>query len=215
MGWADRLARALEEERRHPAESAYSPPPDAEPASWPADERPSASIPAGSGEAPASPSPEAIPPKDVAEGRQGAVARVPAKSASSGELLGSTRGAPIPSGPFAAELARLVSAPVPPSVPPARWAGFVADASRLHADGCAELLAAGWDALDLFGLHRVAPAVRLDAAGLAWMLRGRVLRAVRPDTAELVTASGAVQRAKRLGPSARAEAVLAWSLPGL
>lgn len=54
-------------------------------------------------------------------------------------------------------VALLATLPVPDGIMPRRWAAYTATAARLLHDDGAELHAAGWNALDLFGLHPTAP----------------------------------------------------------
>ena len=79
-------------------------------------------------------------------------------------------------------MALLSRLPVPDAITPQRWAILAATAARLLQDHGAELHAAGWDALDLFGLHAAAPAANPSGMGLAWLLgaHGDVLD-VSPD----------------------------------
>ena len=76
----------------------------------------------------------------------------------------------------------LASKPAPPTIPPRRWAALQTTAGRLlHLHG-AELHAARWDTIALFGLHPDAPATYPAGWGLAWLLgeHGEVLD-VAPD----------------------------------
>ena len=64
----------------------------------------------------------------------------------------------------------------------ARWQVFQFNAARpMEAHGVA-LQAAGWDGLDLFGLHGAAPVTNPSGWGVAWLLeRGGVVLDVAPD----------------------------------
>ncbi len=107
---------------------------------------------------------------------------------------------------------RLAMAPPLTSIAPDRWRLFHTDAVRvLHQHG-AELHTAGWDALDLFGLHPVASATRLDCMRLAMLLDSRRLNAITPETVGIVTAGGHSLRVWRMGQQARREAVMAWNM---
>lgn len=96
----------------------------------------------------------------------------------------------------------------------ARWAALAATSTRLLQTHGAELHRAGWDALDLFGLHATAPATNSPGWGLAWLLgtAGEVLDVVPdvigmrrgPDGARLVF--------RRKNTTARAGVVPAWTL---
>ena len=79
-------------------------------------------------------------------------------------------------------VALLASRPAPPTIPPRRWAALAAASNRLLRDHGAELHAAQWDTIALFGLHPDAPASNPAGWGLAWLLgeHGEVLD-VAPD----------------------------------
>ena len=64
----------------------------------------------------------------------------------------------------------LATVPAPPTILSRRWAALAASAFRLVRDHGAELHTAGWDALDLFGLHSIAPLANPTGWGLAWLL---------------------------------------------
>src|SRR5436305_9868771 len=102
--------------------------------------------------------------------------------------------------------------PSPAGIDPRRWARYQHDALRLLSEQGEELHAAGWDALDLFGLHRIAPDRRPDAMGVAWLMRERLVTAITQEAVSLSTYDGVVLRATRLGAQARNEALLAWDL---
>ena len=57
-----------------------------------------------------------------------------------------------------------------PIIAPAGSAALAATSTRLLRDHGAALHGAGWDALDLFGLHRHAPATNPPGWSLAWLL---------------------------------------------
>lgn len=111
-------------------------------------------------------------------------------------------------------IARLATVPAPKGITPRRWRAFQATAARLLRDHGAELHAAGWDALDLFGLHRAAPATYPPGWSLAWLLNahGEVLD-VGPDVVGLrYGPDGARLAFQRRSVMARAGAVPAWTL---
>lgn len=114
-------------------------------------------------------------------------------------------------------VAQLATMPAPPTIPPRRWAMLAANAARLLRDHGAELHAAGWDVLDLFGLHAGAPAEHPPGWGLAWLLgaSGEVLD-VAPDVIGMRRGpDGARLAYRRRSASRRAGLALAWHLPGL
>ena len=112
-------------------------------------------------------------------------------------------------------VARLATLPAPDSIPPARWAVLAATSVRLLRDHGAELHAAGWTVLDLFGLHVIAPAAYPPGWGLAWLLgeAGRVLD-VSPAVVGFALRPGAARLAhsKQQAP-AQAGCSPSWTLP--
>ncbi len=119
------------------------------------------------------------------------------------------RGVP---GQWCAGVYKLQTLPAPSRIDPHRWLRYRHDALRLLHEQGAELHATGWDALDLFSLHRIAPDRRADAMGVAWLMRERTVTAITPEAVSLTTYDGVVLRARRLGRQARNEALLAWEL---
>lgn len=113
---------------------------------------------------------------------------------------------------WASGVAQLAITPPPTGITPARWGVFQADAIRLLAEHGSALADAGWDALDVFGLHRWAPFTRYDAAGLAWLAHGRLLGGITAEAATLIAPAGHTLACRRMGQKARAEAVLAWEV---
>jgi len=102
----------------------------------------------------------------------------------------------------------------PDGIAPPRWRAFQATAAQLLRDPGAELHAAGWDALDLFGLHATAPATNPSGWGLAWLAgaHGEVLD-VAPDAVGMRRhPDGARLAYRRAGRMARAGMVPAWQL---
>ena len=109
----------------------------------------------------------------------------------------------------------LATVPAPPTILPRRWAALAASAFRLVRDHGVELHTAGWDALDLFGLHAAAPAANPADWGLAWLLgeAGSVLD-VSADAVTMCAVPGGARLACRRRERARAGAVPAWELQG-
>ena len=127
--------------------------------------------------------------------------------------------APVPDPPgvprdWRVGVARLATMPSPAVIPPRRWTTLAATSARLLRDHGAALHGAGWDTLDLFGLHAVAPTTNPPGWGLAWLLgeHGEVLD-LAPDVIGMRQAPGGARLAYwRPGASARAGVVTAWLL---
>ena len=113
---------------------------------------------------------------------------------------------------WAEALARLDSANPPVDVPLARWQQFVDDCGRFLDLGWANRAeACGWGPLDLFGCDRERPLARYDHMGLLWILQGRKLVALTPDSAKIDTLTGSLQTYRRV-PIGSDRIVLAWEL---
>lgn len=111
-------------------------------------------------------------------------------------------------------VALLAARPAPEGITPPRWRMFQATAARLLRDHGAELHAAGWTDVDLFGLHATAPAANPPGWGLTWLLgaHGEVLD-VSPDAVGMRQGpDGARLAYRRRSATARAGVVPAWQL---
>ena len=73
-----------------------------------------------------------------------------------------------------------------------QWRGLLSDAENFLTrwGSAAHLL--GWTALDLFGVHPIAPAARFDVMGLIPILNGAEVLALTSQTATMRRVSGAV-----------------------
>lgn len=114
-------------------------------------------------------------------------------------------------------VARLATLPAAPMIPPRRWAVLAATSVRVLQDHGAALHAAGWGALDLFGLHPTAPMTHPAGWGLAWLLgeHGAVLD-VSPTAVGMTREAGVARLALyKLQAPARAGILPAWNLPGV
>ena len=110
----------------------------------------------------------------------------------------------------------LATVPAPPTIPPRRWATLAASAFRLIRDHGAELHTAGWDALDLFGLHSIAPLANPTGWGLAWLLgvAGEVLD-VAPEAVGMRHGPGGARLVFRQRRARERSGIrLAWNVPG-
>ena len=108
----------------------------------------------------------------------------------------------------------LMNLPAPPTILPRRWAELAITATRLLQDRGAELHAAGWDTLALFGLDTTAPATNPFGWGLAWLLgeQGEVVEVTLDRVTLRREPTGAQVAYPRPGASARASMTPAWLL---
>jgi hypothetical protein len=101
--------------------------------------------------------------------------------------------------PYAAPLAALRGR-CPDHVEPDRWHRAVTDGERFLLQWAQQSQALGWTVRDLFGLHKPPeqphPSYRrlsrYDATGLIWLLEGREVIALTPETAAIQSPSGTV-----------------------
>jgi hypothetical protein len=113
---------------------------------------------------------------------------------------------------WAEALARLDPANPPADVPLARWQQFIDDCGRFLDLGWANRAEAlGWGPLHLFGCDRERPLARYDHMGLLWILQGRKLVALTPDSAKIDTLTGSLQSYSRR-PVKMDRVTLPWDL---
>jgi len=95
---------------------------------------------------------------------------------------------------------KLLEQRCPDRVPIGRWQQAVEDGRRFMARWGKQAEALGWDAKDLFGLHK-PPAQphpsyrrlsRYDETGLVWLLQGRRVVALTETTATIQNPAGAI-----------------------
>ena len=113
-------------------------------------------------------------------------------------------------------MASLAALDPPGGITLARWAALAATSTYLLQSRGAELHRAGWDALDLFGLHRRAPATNPAGWGLAWLLgaAGEVLDVAIDAVGMRREPDGARLTFRRSDRAARAGVMPAWALDG-
>ena len=113
-------------------------------------------------------------------------------------------------------VALLAGRPAPDGITAPRWRAFQATTVRLLHDHGAELHNAGWDTLDLFGLHATAPATNAPGWGLAWLLgaAGEVLDVSPTAVGMMPEAGGARLAYRKTQTPPRAGILPAWNLPG-
>jgi hypothetical protein len=107
-------------------------------------------------------------------------------------------------------LARLNPAYPAAGISPQRWLCFVDDCGHFLEAGWADRASAlGWTPLQLFGADRERPLVRLDHAGLLWLVHGGRVSALSADTAIIETPSGNHLTYRRVAADA-SSVVLPW-----
>jgi hypothetical protein len=112
---------------------------------------------------------------------------------------------------WAAGVATLQTMP-PQGFPAGRWEAFQKDATRFCQEHAANAAAAGWHAVELFGLSRRAPWHNWRGFGLVPLLNGAAVTGVDTDAITMRTGSGSAQSHRRrpVWP----DAVPAWELAG-
>jgi hypothetical protein len=78
-----------------------------------------------------------------------------------------------------------------------RWQHVLSDAETFLTRWGSAAHSLGWTALDLFGVHPVAPAARFDVMGLILGLKGAAVLTLTDTTATMRRASGAVLTYRR------------------
>lgn len=91
-----------------------------------------------------------------------------------------------------------------------RWRQLIDDGGRFLDQWANQAAALGWTAVDVFGLHRDAPAARLDGIGLVALIRGGEIVAIDSDHATIRMPSGNCLTYYLRRP--RPDAVAAWDL---
>ncbi len=112
---------------------------------------------------------------------------------------------------WAEGLARLDSSRAPADVPLWRWLRFMDDCGRFVDEWAWRASRLGWTPLALFGCDRTKPFARLDRAGLLWLVEGRRILALTPETAA-IEISGGKSLIYRRKPYLDVEALAVWDL---
>jgi hypothetical protein len=110
------------------------------------------------------------------------------------------------------ELARRKTPPAPWQYDAAGWRAVVTSATALLKDWGEQAEAAGWSALDLFGVHPRVGATRHDCAGLVLCLEDKQITEMTAAGAKLLCKSGATLTFRPARPLP-AEAVPLWDMP--
>jgi len=71
-----------------------------------------------------------------------------------------------------------------------RWAGLLFDAENFLSSWGSVAHSLGWTALDLFGVHPIAPAARFDVMGLMLLTQGGAVVALTADRATVRRTTG-------------------------
>jgi len=105
-------------------------------------------------------------------------------------------------------LANLDTMPPPNGFTPSRWEQTINGAAIFADRWGARALELGWQPIELFGIHPVAPAARHDCLGLAFMLDGGEVVDIDATKATILKPNGIKQSYYRWQASPGAE--LAW-----
>lgn len=99
--------------------------------------------------------------------------------------------------PFAKELNAMFSYPEPGWMKRGAWKRLC-DATRQFTETKAEeALAAGWEPIELYGVHRSPWRRALAVGGVLWLARGRGIGIITPSSIEIINKVGAHNRAYR------------------
>ncbi len=104
-----------------------------------------------------------------------------------------------------------------PALPPTgfdrkRWRTLIDDGGKFLARWGEEAARLGWSALDVFGVHSIAPGARYDAAGLALLISGGEVVSVKPDRATIQSNRGGALLTYLRTP--RTGTVALWEISG-
>ena len=91
---------------------------------------------------------------------------------------------------WAESFARLDIAERPPDFTGKAWRQLIEDGGRFLDRWASEAARRGWSALDVFGVHPVAPSATYDAIGLVPLIRGGDVVAIGSDHATVRTQEG-------------------------
>ena len=94
-------------------------------------------------------------------------------------------------------LAELEQRNCPDWLAPDRWAVMLSDAESFLSRWGTVAHSLGWTAVDLFGVHPVAPAARFDVMGLFPLLHGGAVIALTEDVATIRRSSNAILTYRR------------------
>ena len=94
-------------------------------------------------------------------------------------------------------LAELEQKNCPDWLAPDRWAVMLSDAESFLSRWGTVAHQLGWTALDLFGVHPIAPAARFDVMGLFPLLHGGAVIALTEDVATIRRSSNAILAYRR------------------
>ena len=94
-------------------------------------------------------------------------------------------------------LADLERRSCPDWLTPDRWDAVLSDAENFLSRWGAPAEALGWTALDLFGVHPIAPAARFDLMGLILLLHGSEVVALTEESATIRRSSNATMTYRR------------------
>ena len=89
-----------------------------------------------------------------------------------------------------------------------RWRVILADAAAFMERFAAQAAVLGWITAEIWGVHRIAPLQRLDAAGLVVLLRGREIAALTEDRATIRTPTGKFLSFRRADVDTRGQRLL-------
>lgn len=114
-------------------------------------------------------------------------------------------------GEWAEGLATLEASGPPAQFTPREWRQVVHDAGVFLDEWAPQAAALGWGVGDIFGCNRRAPRARLDALGLAALIRGGRVVALTADAARIQHTTGGVTTYRRRADVEARDGVL-WEI---
>ncbi len=127
-------------------------------------------------------------------------------------FLADQRTAAPPPAAWIAGVARLIGTDLLPGYTKDRWRVLIRGAEHFIDTWAGQAAALGWTDLEVFGVHRAAPATRYDAMGLVAALNGDRIVAMTADAATTENSRGARARRFRRLTAPECERVVLWNL---
>ncbi len=127
-------------------------------------------------------------------------------------FLADQRTAAPPPAAWIAGVARLIGTDPLPGHTNDRWRVLVRGADHFIDTWAGQAAALSWTDLEVFGVHRAAPATRYDAMGLVAALNGGRIVAMTADDAVIENARGARARHYRQLTAPEGEQAILWEM---
>jgi hypothetical protein len=111
-------------------------------------------------------------------------------------------------------LEKLLTRPIPFSIPARKWQAIANGATNLANSHLSSLATFGWSTMEIFSVDRTHPEERVDQAGALYLFNNATIITIGIDKIVFVTNTGAMQTIYRKPPQAWAKSRLAmlWDI---